>query len=56
MKTRKQMKYKECGVFVVWYMVERLKGFTMLQLSKRDISDKDCSELRNVYWKLVSNE
>lgn len=52
-KKQKQTGGLECGVYVVWFTVEKLKGASMKEISRASVNDATCRRLRNVYWNLL---
>ncbi len=51
-KVKKQRRGIECGMFVLWYVTNRLKSLSAKQLDNmKTVDDKFCSTLRNVYFR-----
>lgn len=44
----------DCGVYVVWFVVQRLtQKKSFYQISQQSLPDHECRKLRNVYWNEV---
>jgi hypothetical protein len=47
---RKQMDTNQCGIFCIFFLVAKLKGFTLEQISGMDVDDEDCKRLRHFFF------
>ena len=48
---RHQYGKSECGIYSIYYILNRVKGKTPYELSKKHIKDKEMNKLREVYFR-----
>lgn len=52
-KNRKQHGVTECGVYIVWFIAQRLNGASFRQINNTKFTDNDCRKLRGYFWNLI---
>lgn len=41
----------QCGIFAAWFLIQRLRGYTLQEVQKMNINDLTCKELRKEYFR-----
>ena len=48
---RHQYGGSECGVYSMYFLLQRLENISMKQISKKNISDEKMNKLRNILYR-----